>query len=111
MQWRHYEPDEGDEEMTSDVEEEIFTAVDDYEETNQSNALTPMVFIGHLRGIPQYVSANVLQALPSRDIPANTGLDPGSRLAFLPCASSIYAPDDYTRDSDILKAPMESVLL
>ena len=111
LQWRHYEPDEGDEEMTSDVEEEIFTAVDDYEETNQSNALTPMVFIGHLRGIPQYVSANVLQALPSRDIPANTGLDPGSRLAFLPCASSIYAPDDYTRDSDILKAPMESVLL
>lgn len=111
LQWRHYEPDEGDEEMTSDVEEEIFTAVDDYAESSVATVPTQMVFVGHLRGIPQYVPANVLDALPSRDIPSESGLDPGSRLAFLPCAASIFAPDDYKREADILKAPMESAQL
>ena len=111
LQWRHYEPDEGDEEMTSDVEEEIFSAVDDYEEANQSSVMTQMVFIGHVGGVPQYVPASVQNMVPSRDIPANSGLDPGSRSAFLPCAGSIFAPDDYVRDMDILKAPMESVIL
>ena len=111
LQWRHYEPDEGDEEMTSDVEEEIFTAVDDYEDLSQTNAVNEMVYVGHTRGVPQYVPAAVARALPSRDIPPNSGLDPGSRLAFLPCANSIYAPDEYAKDADTLKAPMESVVL
>jgi len=91
LQWRHYEPDEGDEEMTSDVEEEIFTAVDDYEDLSQTNAVNEMVYVGHTRGVPQYVPAAVARAMPSRDIPPNSGLDPGSRLAFLPCASSMVS--------------------
>lgn len=111
LQWRHYEPDEGDEEMTSDVEEEVFTSVENYTESSAAIVATPMVFIGHVRGVPQYVPASVLDATPSRDIPSHSGLDPGSRLAFLPCASSVFAPDNYERDADILNPPMESVTL
>ena len=70
--------------MTSGVEEEIFSAVDDYEEANQSSVMTQMVFIGHVGGVPQYVPASVQNMVPSRDIPANSGLDPGSSSAFLP---------------------------
>jgi hypothetical protein len=49
LQWRHYEPDEGDEEMTSDVEEEIFTAVEDYDDFGITNKMAQMVFTGHLK--------------------------------------------------------------
>jgi len=111
LQWRHYEPDEGDEEMTSDVEEEIFTAVEDYDDFGITNKMAQMVFTGHLKGIPQYVPLSVYKATPMHDIPPDSGLDAGSRLAFLPCASSIYAPDDYVREPDILSAPLEAVQL
>ena len=54
---------------------------------------------------------SMLDAKPSRDIPQGTGLDPGSRLAFLPCAQSIFAPDGYLREPDALAPCMEAVEL
>jgi hypothetical protein len=48
---------------------------------------------GHINGVPQYMPLSMLDATPSREIPQGSGLDPGSRLAFLPCAPTVFAPD------------------
>ena len=102
FQWRHYEADEGDEEMTSEVEEEVLTAVEDYEDFSVGNQVVQMVVTGHVNGAPQYMPLHMLDAKPSRQIPQGSGLDPGSRLAFLPCAPSVFAPDGYLREPDAL---------
>ena len=88
FQWRHYETDEGeyfpittfrlpvcpyetdtfllisqgDEEMTSEVEEECLTAVEDYEDFAVSNQVVKMVVVGKSGGIPVYAPADALDA-------------------------------------------------
>jgi uncharacterized protein (UPF0297 family) len=73
FQWRHYEADEGDEEMTSEVEEEVLTSVEDYEDFSKTNQVVQMVMTGHVNGIPQYMPLSSLEAKPSREIPARLG--------------------------------------
>lgn len=111
FQWRHYEADEGDEEMTSEVEEEVLTSVEDYEDFSKTNQVVQMVMTGHVNGIPQYMPLSSLEAKPSREIPQGSGLDPGSRLAFLPCAPAVFAPDGYLREPDALAPCMEAAEL
>ena len=111
FQWRHYEADEGDEEMTSEVEEEVLTSVEDYEDFSKTNQVVQMVMTGHVNGIPQYMPLSSLEAKPSREIPQGSGLDPGSRLAFLPCAPAVFAPDGYLREPDALPPCMEAAEL
>ena len=111
FQWRHYETDEGDEEMTSEVEEETLTAMEDYEDFAVTNQATRMVMVGRSGGEPQFAPASALDAKPNPEIPQGSGLDPGSRLAFLPCAPSIFAPDGYLREPDALAPCMEAVEL
>ena len=111
FQWRHYEADEADEEMTSEVEEECLTAVEDYEDFSVANQVVKMVVTGHANGQPTYAPLETLDAKPASDVPAGSGLDPGSRLAFLPCASAVFAPDGYLREPDALAPCMEAAEL
>ena len=111
LQWRHYSPDEIDEEMTSDVEEEVIDAMDAYDVANVANQTLQMVLSGYDNGAPVFTPLQAITAKPWLDIPRDTGLDPNSRLAYWPCAPSIFAPDGYTRESDALAPPLENLEL
>ena len=97
--------------MTSEVEEETLTAVEDYEDFAVTNQVMKMVVVGCAGGAPQFAPAISLDAKPNPDIPQGSGLDPGSRLAFLPCAPSIFAPDGYLREPDALAPCVEAAEL
>ena len=111
LQWRHYSPDEIDEEMTSDVEEEVIDAMDAYDVANVANQTLQMVLSGYDNGAPVFTPLQAVTAKPWLDIPRDTGLDPNSRLAYWPCAPNIFAPDGYTRESDALAPPLENLKL
>ena len=111
MQWRHYEADEADEDVTSEVEEEVYQAVDDYDVVSRSNAVNEVVVTGYANGAPVYAPASTTSLVPNKNIPQGTGLDPGSRLAYMPCAPSIFAPDGYLREPDALSPSMEALEL
>ena len=46
-----------------------------------------------------------------RGIPKDTGLDAGSRLLYMECATSIFGPENYIREPDALSACMEAIEL
>ncbi|XRB07249.1 echinoderm microtubule-associated protein-like [Pycnococcus provasolii] len=109
MQWRHYEADEGDEDVTSEVEEEVYQSIEDYEATtSRCNAINELVITSYANGAPVYAPLTTMKLVPNKNIPQGTGLDPGSRLAYLPCASAIFPPDGYLREPDALSPSMEA---
>mmetsp|Transcript_56787 Transcript_56787/g.179562 ORF Transcript_56787/g.179562 Transcript_56787/m.179562 type:complete len:888 (-) Transcript_56787:309-2972(-) len=111
MQWRHYDGDEMDEEPTSDVEDEVYVALEDYDTKNKSSQVLQMVITGYSSGVPLFTPLPVCLGKPSRDIPDGTGLDPGSRLAYMSCAAAVFGPDGYLREPDAMQPSMEALSL
>ena len=111
FQWRHYQADEDDENLTSDTEEEILASMEDYEAYNKANQLNQMVVTGYSNGTPVFTPLDAAMSKPRKDIPQGSGLDAGSRLGYMECAGAIFAPDGYLREPDALAACMEAVEL
>jgi len=111
MQWRHFQADEDYEELTSDVEQEVVDSMEDYKIYNKGNQIVSMTITGYNNGLPIFTPIEAARAQPVRGIPKDTGLDAGSRLLYMECATSIFGPENYIREPDALSACMEAIEL